>query len=221
MTTLRQPQSVAVVAHLQRADDHLGRGYPEAALTELDLAYLIDPDDAGVRYKRGQALAMLGRFAAAVAELDAAVALYAISNDAGNADAWLQRGLAHLALENWAYAAADCSQALQLDASPPEAWQARAQAYYRMGELNAAIADFTAALSRRPADAASLYGRGLVLRDAGRNADAIPDFTAAIALNDRYTVAYVARGKAYAALGQMTAARSDWDMAAQMLHQSH
>ena len=118
MTTLRQSQSPVIAGYLQQADAQLHQGRPNAALAELDLAYLLDPGDPGVRYQRGQALAMLGRFDAAVAELDAAISL-----DAANADAWLQRGLAHLALENWADAAADCSRALQLDAAPAEAWR--------------------------------------------------------------------------------------------------
>ena len=49
----------------------------------------------------------------------------------------------------------------------------------------------------------------------------LPISMPAIALNDRYTEAYVARGKAHSNLGDMVAARSDWAVAAQMLHQSH
>lgn len=215
MSIPRGASRPSVAELIRSADAKRDGGNPAAALAELDLAYLIDPENPEVRGQRGRTLAMLGRLEAAVAELDAAIGL-----DAGNADAWLQRGLAQLARENWAAAAADCSQALQRDAAPA-AWSARAQARYRLGCYDAAIADFTAALSRHPDDADSLYGRGLALRDAGRNADAIADFTAAIARNEGCTLAYVARGKAYAARGETAAARADWAMAAQMLHQSH
>ena len=53
------------------------------------------------------------------------------------------------------------------------------------------------------------------------NHNAVTEFDAAIRLNDRYAEAYVARGKAHSNLGNMIEARSDWAIAAQMLHHSH
>ena len=50
---------------------------------------------------------------------------------------------------------------------------------------------------------------------------ALAAFDAAIRLNERYTEAYVARGKAHSNLGDLAAARSDWAIAAQLLHHSH
>ena len=111
--------------------------------------------------------------------------------------------------------------ALDLDDGLTDAWRIRGRARYRMGQFEAAAGDFDRAVVLAPRQPEPLYWRGLATRDAGRNGDAIADFTAVIALNDRYTEAYVARGKAYAALGNLTAARSDWAVAAQMLHQSH
>ena len=72
-----------------------------------------------------------------------------------------------------------------------------------------------------PDDPSAHYWRGLALRDAGDNHAALAAFDAAIRLNERYTEAYVARGKAHSNLGDMAAARSDWAIAAQMLHHSH
>ena len=203
---------------LRRADAELAGGKPDAARAILDLAYLIAPDDAGIRYRRGRALAMLGRYQAAIAELDAAIA-----GGGGCADAWLQRGAAQLALAEWTAADADCSQALRLDDGLADAWGIRGRARYRLGRLAEAAADLDRAIALASAGRRSenYYWRGLARRDAGCNREAIGDFTAAITGNDRYTEAYVARGKAYAALGEMGAARSDWAVAAQMLHQSH
>jgi hypothetical protein len=47
------------------------------------------------------------------------------------------------------------------------------------------------------------------------------DFTTAIEMNGRLIGAYVSRGKAFSDIGDMPAARSDWAMAGQLLHQSH
>ena len=90
-----------------------------------------------------------------------------------------------------------------------------------MGKLDDAVGDLSQALALWPGDAECHYRRGLALRDAGHNRRAVSDFTAAIGLHDRFTEAYVARGKAHSNLGDIASARSDWAVAAQMLHQSH
>ena len=209
-------RSPSVTEHVRNAETRLADGDPHAALAYLDIAFLATPDDPVVRWLRGRSLSMLGRRDAALAEIDAAIAL-----NPNLADAWLDRSAIHLERSDWSAAESDASRALELNSSLPCAWRTRGIARYKLGSLVAAAADLNRALDRAPDDPLAHYWRGLARRDAGNNRAAIADFNAAIKLNERYTEAYVARGKAHSNLGDMAAARSDWAIAAQMLHQSH
>ena len=202
--------------HVRSAETHLAGGDPRAALADLDLALLAAPDDPYLRLLRSRCLVMLGRTEAALAELDAAIGL-----DVTIADAWLERAIIHLDRSDWSTAERDSARALALDDTLARAWRTRGIARYRLGSLAEAARDLHRSLTHEPDDPSARYWRGLALRDAGDNHTAIAEFNAAIRLNDRYTEAYVARGKAHANLGDLTAARSDWAIAAQMLHHSH
>ena len=202
--------------HVRNAEKHLANDDPRAALADLDLAFLATPDEPVVRWLRGRSLSMLGRAEAALTELDAAIAL------APNiAEAWLDRSVIHLDRSDWPAAETDASQALALNDALARAWRTRGIARYKLGSLVPAAADLDRALDQEPNDPVSHYWYGMARRDAGDNRAAVAYFDAAIRLNDRYTEAYVARGKAHSNLGDMAAARSDWAIAAQMLHQSH
>lgn len=209
-------RSPSVAEHVRSAATHLANGDLHAALADLDLAFLAAPDDPVVRWLRGRSLSMLGRAEAAVAELDTAIDL-----DPNMADAWLDRSAIHLDRSDWSAAESDASRALELDDTLPRAWRTRGIARYKLGFLVAAAADLKRALDHHRNDPSAHYWCGLALRDTGDNRDAVAHFDAAIRLNDRYTEAYVARGKAHSNLGDMPAARSDWAIAAQMLHHSH
>ena len=209
-------RSQCVTEHVRNAEAHLASGDPQSALADLDLAFLATPDDPLIRWLRGRTLSMLGRAEAALAELDAAIAL-----DENMAEAWFDRSTIHLDRSDWLAAECDASRALELDDALARAWRTRGIARYKLGRLVDAAEDLNRALHYEPDDPSTHYWRGLALRDAGDNRAAVAHFDAAIRLNDHYTEAYVARGKAHSNLGDMAAARSDWAIAAQMLHQSH
>jgi len=216
MQRAEQNRYSSVGQHLRNAEAYLADGDHRSALADLDLAFLAAPDDPAVRLLRGRTLSMLGRDGAALAELDAAIAL-----DYAMADAWVERAAIYLYRADWSTAETDCSRALEIDASLVRASHMRGIARYRQGSLADASEDLRRALDREPNDPSAHYWRGLALRDSGDNHAALSEFDAAIHLNDHYTAAYVARGKARANLGDMAAARSDWAIAAQMLHHSH
>ena len=201
---------------IRGAEAHLCAADPRSALADLDLAFLAAPTDPHLRLLRGRALSLLGRAEAALIELNAAISL-----DPSLAAAWLERGAIHLERSDWLTAEADASRALGLDDAQPRAWRVRGIARYKLGSLVEAAADLKQSLDYKPDDPSAHYWRGLALRDAGDNHAAIVEFDAAIALNERYAEAYVARGKAFSNLGDLSTARSDWAIAAQMLHQSH
>ena len=202
--------------YLQRGAAFKGLGRHADALSDLDLAAIISPNDASVRTTRAEVLLQLTRWRAAVDDLDVA-----IRADPTCWKAWTLRGVANSELELWADSESDCSWAITQDHDNAVAWRTRGRSRYRLGKLADSLDDFRRALALAPGDAECLYWSGLALRDLGNHQQAAAAFTAAIGLNARYTEAYVARGKSYAALGDTATARSDWAIAAQMLHQSH
>ena len=216
MQCAEQNRSSSVAEHVRSAEAHLAGGEPRDALADLDLAFLVKPDDPVVRLLRGRALAMLGRSGAALSELDAAIAL-----DSSMAEARVERAAIYLDRSDWVSAESDCSRALELGDAQPLALRIRGIARYRLRCLVTAAEDLGRYLDYEPADPHAHYWRGLALRDAGDNDAAVAEFDTAIRINDHYTEAYVARGKAHSNLGDMVAARSDWAIAAQMLHHSH
>ena len=216
MQRANRNRSPSMTEHVRSAETHLANGDLRAALADLDFAFLAIPDDPIVRWLRDRSLSMLGRVEAALSELDATIAL-----DPNIADAWLDRSTIHLDRSDWSAAESDASRALELDDALHLAWRTRGIARYKLGFLVEAAADLKRALNHEPNDPLAHYWRGLAFRDTGDNRAAVAHFDAAIRLNDRYTEAYVARGKAHSNLGNMAAARSDWAIAAQMLHQSH
>ena len=71
-----QIPSPSVEQHLRSAERRLADGDHRGALADLDLAFLVAPDDPAVRLLRGRTLSVLGRTDAALADLGAAIALY-------------------------------------------------------------------------------------------------------------------------------------------------
>ena len=216
MQRANQHISPPVDQYVHSAKTHLRDGNPGAALADIDLAFLAAPENPAVRLLRGRALSTLGRTEAALVELNGATAL-----DPNLAEAWLERSAIHLGRSDWRAAEADATRALELDPELPGGWSTRGIARYRLGLPREAAEDLNECLIRERDDPSVHYWRGLVLRDMGDNHAAVTEFDAAIRLNDRYAEAYVARGKAYSNLDNMVAARSDWAIAAQMLHHSH
>jgi tetratricopeptide (TPR) repeat protein len=202
--------------YLARARECLADGKLEVALATLDLASLAEPGNAAVRVLRGRVLLRLQRYASAVTELDAAVVI-----DAANPEEWLTRGLANIGLGEWEAAAADCSRCIELGGDSAELRLTLGRARYKLGLFAAAEADLSVAVAQSPVDPAGYYWLGLARRDGGKPEQSVSAFTVAIELDPRHTEAYVSRGKAYAAMGDLAAARIDWAVAGQLLHQSH
>ncbi|MGE9010505.1 DUF4261 domain-containing protein [Leptospira interrogans] len=85
-------------------------------------------------------------------------------------------------------------------------------------EVEMALAAFAAIIDGDPEDKSghlhdALLGRGELLRQIGRNAAAVPDLSRALDMK-KTDDAYVSRGRAYTAIGELNAAIADFDAAA-------
>jgi tetratricopeptide (TPR) repeat protein len=118
-----------------------------------------------------------GRPAAALADLDSALAL-------GNLDfeVYFNRALAHERLQQLAAALADYRQALRLDPRAAKAYAGRAGVYHKLKKYDQALADYNLAIAHQPQTAHFYYNRAIVHQALGQLPQACTDAKQAQAL---------------------------------------
>lgn len=127
-------------------------------------------------------------------DLSGAIAAYtrAIELDGKFADAYNNRGGAHMSLKNYAAAMADFSRSIELAPSQP-AYDNRGGMYLSQRKYDEAIADLTASIQLKPS--AEIYlNRGVAYQNTRRDALAMDDYARAIELEPKFGRAYVLRG---------------------------
>ena len=83
-------------------------------------------------------------------------------------EAYINRGIAEMKLDQWADAVGDFDQALELAPNSPEAYYNRGLAYSRQGLPDKALADYTQALKFAPKDWQIYYNRGNAYLDMNK-----------------------------------------------------
>jgi tetratricopeptide (TPR) repeat protein len=153
-----------------------------------------------------------------------AIEQFTKSLEAGfSAAAYGNRCLAHLHLEEYTAAIADCTAALQLNAKEPESYLNRGLAYYRTGNFTAAIADYSQLLQIKPHDFRAYYNRGLAEAEQQAYREAIVDYGEAmrqVSPLDRATLAEIHndRGLSQLWLEQWPQAIAEFTQAIQFSH---
>ena len=180
------------------------------AVAASDMAIAINPNDAEVRYNRGNANRDLGRLRDALRDYDPPSAsipasprrMKIVVSRWGNWGMTHQAVLSHeravalrpaepgshynlgLALRAAGRSAA-CAHRLrslpELDPDNVAANANRAIALCDLGRTEEALADLTAAIARRPGNADLLYNRGVTLENAYRYEEALIDYESALA----------------------------------------
>lgn len=145
----------------------LAAGQREQALTRLDLALRLAPDEARLHATAAEALAALGRAADGLAHWDRAVSL-------APADAQLQlgRGAALHRAGQYELAMAAFARVTELAPSDASAWSNLAETCRRLDRLEAAVAHGRRAVQLAPRDRATRYNLALALSDAGELGEA-------------------------------------------------
>jgi tetratricopeptide (TPR) repeat protein/Zn-dependent protease len=131
--------------------------------------------------------------------------------------AYLERGRAKLALQDYAGAIADANQVLQIDPNSGHAYQLRGFAYQRMGNTAGAEADrkkgavliaqhrleqLNQQLSQNPKDAEAYLDRASLYLSLEHYSEAIADSNRALLIDPDNTEAILWRGEAYLSLNQ-------------------
>lgn len=198
-----------------QAQDYYARGYArihleqaEAGLDDLRLALERDPEFWPARQLRAEVLQKQGKYADAIAEVDAGLAV------AKSAPLWLTRGLLHLDLQDergaeqdfteaahlatdWSEpflqrglirmrqqrtddAIADLDRCVELERDSRDARRVRARVLFELSKWNRAEEEFTRLLAEDPTDAGSRLLHGRCQAMLGKLESAVEEFTAII-----------------------------------------
>ncbi|WP_454356799.1 tetratricopeptide repeat protein [Streptomyces calvus] len=208
---VRLAPGTAARVYRSRAVSQGVRGDYRAALTDLDRALTLAPDDARSHALRGEYLRILRRHDDAVRDLERAVAL-----DPAHDYAWASLGATRLALGDPAAALAALDRALALTPDYPWALIRRARVRRELGESEGRLADLDRAVSLQPDSPWAHCERGDALRAAGRDEEALAAYDLALSLDPGYASAYASRGVTRFNLGRLTDALADLDRALEL-----
>jgi tetratricopeptide (TPR) repeat protein len=172
--------------------------------------------DSGELALRALALSQLGRYAEAVAALDALMLARRDMPPAALADAFVERGLALAALGHQARAAEDYAAALTLAPRHIPALLARADQLFALGQPGEAEAGYSRVIELAPQNVLARINRGVTRDEQGRFAEAIDDFTRAIALDPHSPVALLNRGVARSQSGDLPGMCADYEAACRL-----
>jgi lipoprotein NlpI len=194
--------------------------YYEKHLTDLAIAdcnrvLASRPDDGRALVMRASAYIRLGKFAAAIADLDHAIAHGALAKeDLGFA--YLRRGIAREAMGDGKEAAADVKQAVTLDPRLMDTYREISAAMLGRGRSDSAVASFDQAMALDPKSAQSYLDRGVARMGRGQLDGAIADFDKALEIEPYLAAAFQHRGDARFHQGHDREAITDFDRALEL-----
>lgn len=152
---------------------------------------------AKIAYWQGLKLAKQGRVEDALAMFNRCISL-----DPAYGPVYIDRGAAHLQLNQADKAVADANQALILLPDNPGVYCNRGIAYWKLNQRQKALDDFTKVVSLSPEDHLGYMNRGAALVEMGSYASGIADLTKAISINPRVARPYHNRSVAYDKLAE-------------------
>ncbi|MDQ1637198.1 MAG: polyhydroxybutyrate depolymerase [Pyrinomonadaceae bacterium] len=166
-------------------------------------------DAAAEQYNKGVKLQQSGDLAGAIAAYTRA-----IKSDPNTADAYNNRGVAYLALKDYAPALADFSRSIELNPTS-DAYNNRGNIYFSQKQFKAAISDFGESLKLK-ASAEAYTNRGTAYEESGEDTLGLADLDQAIRLDEKFARAYAVRGVISLKRSQDAAAQRDFDKAFQL-----
>ncbi|MDJ0797266.1 MAG: tetratricopeptide repeat protein [Calothrix sp. MO_167.B12] len=134
------------------------------------------------------------------------------------AQAYSNRCLSYLQLQDYQNAVSDCTQAIEISPKNTEAYLNRGLAYYRQGNYQAAIADNDRVITIQPQDFRAYYNRGVANAYLGNHHQAIKDYNLALSRdrqipNHLIAEIYNDRGLVYLELTDLKTAIGDFNQA--------
>lgn len=131
---------------------------PERTLAALDEGLAAQPESVPLLLDRAKQLGVMGRYAAARADLERALAL-----DPTNLTVRTALGIVLLRKGLWASAVPHLSEVVEAESWSPTAWFYLGEALNHIDDLDGALAAFVRATELDPRHAKALHGQGMVL----------------------------------------------------------
>lgn len=187
-----------------------------ACTLAIDAKNLLGAELAAAHLTRAQAYRATGDQARASTDYSAAIALLNESSQTAalKSGQFLQRGIAHHAMQDIERALSDYDEAIRLDTGNALAHVDRGILLAtRKADTRRAIADFDRALALVPDNADTLVLRGNAFTSVGEHGRALADLDRAVTLAPRNPRAFLVRGLVNARLGNMQRAFADYNRA--------
>lgn len=141
------------------------------ALTDLNAALELDPDDYRAMVDRGDVYLALSQYPRAMAEYDRALLL-----QPNNGFVYSARAFANLEMRQYDAALKDVQEALNQIPGAPATYVLRANIYRSMGRFDAALADVDQAIAIEPTFLYSWWVRAQIYQDQRNYKSAIADY---------------------------------------------
>jgi tetratricopeptide (TPR) repeat protein len=138
-----------------------------------------------------------------------------------DAQAYCCRGVIQMMRQNNDAALLDFNTSLRIDPSVHTAYRHRGRMRQQLGDFQGALADFAQALQINPQDAQIHIFQSQVQASLGNYVQSIEELNQAIVVNPQDAAAYVERAQAHAKIEELTAARHDYQTAANMYLDQH
>ena len=206
-TLTDQPRALAA-ALVNRAAVSWRVGESDIALTDLDRAIALDPNNEAAFRERSNTYRAMGRLDSAIAD-----ASQALSLNPNDFEALKARGYAFDKNGQYDSSIADFSAALRLKPDDSMTYMDRGVEYYAKQDYQTAIRDFDQAIKLDPKNARAFSNRGAAQKALGHFDQSIADDNTAIKLDPKEPEFYDNRGLNLAAKGDYDHAIPDYDQA--------
>jgi tetratricopeptide (TPR) repeat protein len=164
----------------------------DEAVSALDKAVLLEPDNTRVLLERGKVFMRQGNFAAAAGDFSSA-----ISKDKTLTPAFKARGVAYLNLEKYKDAAADFTRALRDDVSDFDIYLKRAASFAGLENWTAAIKDMQVYMKYFENDPGAVFTCGEYYYDSQDYINALKCFNRNLKEDPNNPAYFKARGMTY------------------------
>ncbi len=175
---------------------------------------LIPVEAADVARRRRRWLAIW--WGSGILAVTAAALIYKHNVDPIHAQESYDAGVHLLEIARYPQAILSFDRAIDLKTNFADAYLMRARAFAASGQTTNAISDYSKVIELRPRDPQPLIERGRVYVDGKDYQSAIGDAASALALDSTSAVAYLLRGTAVRAMGNLEAALKDFDQAVKL-----
>jgi len=183
-------------------------GEYDTALSYVESAIKLKPDDNEAWYVKGVSLDALGRHEEALKAYDKAIEL-----NPDLAASWTNKGAALDALGRHEEALKAYDKAIELNPDLAASWTNKGVALAALGRYEDALKAYEKAIELNPDSPESWNLRGVALQTLGRHEEALEAYDKALELNPDLTASWANKGAAFAALGRYEEASKSYSKA--------